>query len=355
MSDKLAEYHGKEPWSFGGKQRVALSGKVGNRREIDNLLAQSDIYTRFKRHRKSRKYSPIYVYKRRELFQSDVVFFTNKEFIKANGGYKYLFTTIDVFTKMAWVYPLKANTCENIKECFKDILEKCGEPPQRLNTDRGSELICKSFESYLTENKIHHYLSYSIRKCPVVERFNLTIQQLLYRLMAYNHTYEWVKYLDDAMHIYLNRKHSAIKMAPIEADKKINEEYVRSQFLIKYNKAKEKKVKPKYKLGDTVRIWKEKGTFDRGYAEQFTREHFTISEVKTNLPVPRYALKDAGGESVIGNFFEDELVLYKPNEFYDIEVINERKRGKKTEYLVHYIGYPSSMDQWIMSDQIKSL
>ena len=70
-----------------------------------------------------KKYSPIYVYNRQELFQSDVVFFTNKDMVEANNGYKYIFTTIDVFTKMAWVYPLKANTCRKIMECFRIYLK----------------------------------------------------------------------------------------------------------------------------------------------------------------------------------------------------------------------------------------
>ena len=60
---------------------------------------------------------------------------------------------------MAWVYPMKQNKCAVV-----DILRKCGEPPERLNTDRGSELICKKFTEFLKEQKIHHYLSYSLRK-----------------------------------------------------------------------------------------------------------------------------------------------------------------------------------------------
>ena len=86
------------------------------------MISKSDIYTRFKQHKKPRKYSPIYVYNRRELFQSDVVFFTDKDMVEVNNGFKYMLTTIDVFTKMVWVYPMKANTCKNVMECFKDIL-----------------------------------------------------------------------------------------------------------------------------------------------------------------------------------------------------------------------------------------
>ena len=89
------------------------------------------------------------------------------------------FTMIDIFTKMAWVYPLKENTCNNIIICFKDILSKCGNTSKGLNADRGSEMICKSSEKYLKDINVHHYLSYSLRKCPVIERFNLTIQTIL--------------------------------------------------------------------------------------------------------------------------------------------------------------------------------
>ena len=49
------------------------------------------------------------------------------------------------------------------------------------------------------ENNIVHYFSTSDRKCAVVERFNLTIQQLLYKLMTNYNTYAWTN--DDVYHI----------------------------------------------------------------------------------------------------------------------------------------------------------
>ena len=163
---------------------------------VDKALKNNDIYTKFKQHKKSKKYSPIYLYRKRELFQSDVIFFTNEEFVDVNDGYRYLFTTIDVFTKMAWIYPMKDDKCQTVMKCFKDILTKCDENPGRLNSDRGSELICKQLEKYLKDNGIHHYLSYSLRKCPVFERFNLRNQSLLYdRIMRKNNSYQWVKFL----------------------------------------------------------------------------------------------------------------------------------------------------------------
>ena len=348
----MNKYHEDEPYSFGGKNRLV---EYVGKKKAEEITSKSDIYTRFKQHRKPKKYSPIYVYNRRELFQSDVVFFKNKDMVEANNGYKYLFTTIDVFTKMAWVYPLKANTCKNIMECFKDILEKCGRKPKRLNTDRGSEMICTRFEEYLKEKKIHHYLAYTLRKCPVVERFNLTIQQLLYRIMAKNNTLCWVKFIDQAMKIYLNRKHRTIGMSPIEGYKKENENDIRDLYLEKYKKINKVKRNPKFKVGDTVRIWKERHQFHRGYMEDFTREFFIIAKVLRNLPFPRYNIKEYNDSEIIGTFFEDELVRYIPSDTYPIEVLKKRKTKKGEEYLVHYIGWPHSYDEWKLAKDVENL
>ena len=74
-----------------------------------------------------------------------------------------------------------------------------------------------------------------------------------------------------------------------------------------------------------------------------------------NLPVPRYNVKDYNGEPIRGRFFEDELVLYKPPEFFESEVLKKRKTKRGVEYLVHYIGYPDSMNEWIKASDLKSL
>ena len=113
---------------------------------------------------------------------------------------------------------------------------KCGMKPQRVQTDRGTEFICKTFENYFNDEMIYHYLSYSDRKCPVVERFNLTIQQLIHKLMDFKSTNRWIDCIEQAMKIYLNRKHSTIKMSPLEAEKDENHDEVRINLFKFFNK-----------------------------------------------------------------------------------------------------------------------
>ena len=69
--------------------------------------------------------------------------------------------------------------------------------------------------------------------------------------------------------------------------------------------------------------------------------------------VSRYKLKDYSEEEVTRSFFIDELVRYNPSEFYDIKVIKNRKTKRGVEYLVNFIGYPESMNEWPKASDLK--
>ena len=356
MNDSLLEsYHSNRGFSFGGKHLVYENYPQVNEKEIDKTLSASDVYTKYKQYSKPRKYSPIYVRNKRELFQCDLISFTQNDLPQENDGFKHLFTTIDVFSKMAWVYPIRDKRCETVLSCFKDILQKCGKKPQKVQTDRGTEFICKTFEKYFRDEMIFHYLSYSDRKCPVIERFNLTIQQLIYKLMEYKSTSRWIDCIDQAMEIYLNRKHNTIKMTPLEAEKLKNEKEVRRNLFKFFNKnSREKPQKQKFKVGDKVRVWKYHRTFKRGYDSNFTDEYFTIYKVLKNLPVIRYQLKDYNGEEIVGNYFQEELVLYTPSNFYKLNIIDEKGSGKNKKLLVHWEGWPDTYNQWILASDVEN-
>ena len=57
-----------------------------------------------------------------------------------------------------------------------------------------------------------------------------------------------------------------------------------------------KKCKPRCKVGDNMRIWKERGTFHRGYKEDFTTLHHNKSA--ENIPLQIYNLKDYSEEDM---------------------------------------------------------
>ena len=65
--------------------------------------------------------------------------------------------------------------------------------------------------------------------------------------------------------------------------------------------------KPKYKIGDFVRIYKYKNLFEKGYIGRWTKEVFKIVEVLPTNPVT-YIIMDEDGEVIKGGFYEQELL-----------------------------------------------
>ena len=357
MENFNEEYTSDKPHSYGGKYRAYEYYTNDDKNKIDDAFKTSDIYSRFKQHKKAKTYSPIYVRSKRELFQCDTTFFTADRLVEANNGFAYLLCIIDVFSKMAWVYPMKNVNCKATVSCLKDVFRKCGKIPEKIQTDKGSEFKCTEFKKLMSDNHINHFFSTSDRKCAVVERFNLTIQQLLYELMANYNSYAWTNLLPQAMQIYLNRKHRTIQMSPHDAEKNENQKKLKKLYSTKYEKAENDKKKPKFKVGETVRIWLKRTTFHRGYYENYTREYFKIDKVLNNLPVIRYKLKDILDENIEGTFFEDELVAYTPtNDVYNIEkIIQSRGKGKNKQHLVKWEGWPSKFNSWVPDSELKKI
>ena len=57
-----------------------------------------------------------------EIHSTDLVDMT--QYSKMNRGYKYIFTSIDVFSKIAYAYPIKSKKIQDIKPCFEKIFKK---------------------------------------------------------------------------------------------------------------------------------------------------------------------------------------------------------------------------------------
>ena len=99
-----------------------------------------------------------------------------------------------------------------------------------------------------------------------------------------------------------------------------------------------------------------KRTFEKGYLPGWTEEIFTIVQRITRNP-PVYRIKDYNGEVLEGTFYEPELQqVMKTDEIYKIEnIIKERKRQGKKEYLVKWVGYHKSMNSWVSEDDLVPL
>ena len=63
---------------------------------------------------------------------------------KYNKGVRYLLCAIDLFSKYAWVVPLKDKKRVTIVNAFQRILDSSKRKPKKIWVDQGSE-FCNNF------------------------------------------------------------------------------------------------------------------------------------------------------------------------------------------------------------------
>ena len=303
--DIRREYHGDNPYSFSGKQHVYRNYPRLPRETIDQALLKSETYTKFKPYRKPTNFSPIYVKQLRHLWQADLAFFRHAKIKKANAPYQYLLVIIDCWSRAIWLEPLISKECTEVVGKFKKILSTTTHP-KRIQSDQGGEFKCAELNKFFKERNIFQYFSYSSRKSAFVERVILSVKSILYKLMHFHQTNNWTRLIPQVLKIYMNRRHSSIKMTPNQAELEENQAKLFRVHQIKYGKTKREE--PKYKVGDTVRVNIQNDREMRGWKQKWSDDIFTIREILTNLPVVRYVLTDPrDGDPIRGNWFTDEI------------------------------------------------
>ena len=103
---------------------------------------------------------------------------------KYNKGIKYLLCAIDLFSKYAWVIPIKDKKGTSIVNAFKKILSDSNRKPNKIWVDQGSEFYNKSFKDFLKINNIEMYSTYNEGKSVVAERFIRTLQNKTFKHMT---------------------------------------------------------------------------------------------------------------------------------------------------------------------------
>ncbi len=267
-----------------------------------------------------------------------------REWEKQNKGYKYMLNVIDVFSKYAWSIPMKNKTAETTLNAFKKIVKDSGRIPKHLWVDKGLEFYNKYMTEWLNENNIIRYSTYSEHKSVVVERFNRTLKEMMWKRFTAENTRNWIDILDGLIFKYNNKLHSTIGMSPVKASQKENKIKVLQNTLDKTKP--NMKNKPKFKVGDKVRISRTKAIFEKGYLPNWSEELYVVDKVQKTLP-ESYKLKDTLGELIEGSFYQQEL--QKSNqEIYRVEKVIRKKKINGVEHgLVKWSGYNEKHNQWI--------
>ena len=154
------------------------------------------------------------------------------------------------------------------------------------------------------------YSTFSDKKASIVERVQRTIRQRLYRHFTKANDHKWVDVIPKLVDSYNDTKHSTTNLKPNmvsrEHTKAILTRMYSSPDYIKLMK-REKYRRRLLKLGDQVRIIKERTIFTKEAVQKWTSEIFLIRKVeRKNFPIT-YLLSDLNGEEILGSFYFEEL------------------------------------------------
>ena len=172
-----------------------------------------------------------------------------------NKGFRVLLRVTDIFSKYAWVFPLKDKKGVRIVDAFKKILDDFNRKPNKILADKGSEFYNSSSKKWLKDNDIEMHSIHNEGKSVVAEIFIKTLKTKIFKYTNSILKNVYIYKLDDIVNEYNNAHHRTIKMRPVDV-----KDNTFIDFKIEVNDKDSK-----YKVGDHVRISKYKNIFAKVY------------------------------------------------------------------------------------------
>ena len=177
---------------------------------------------------------------------------------------------IDLFSKYAWVIPLKDKKGVTITNAFQKISKQFDRKPNKIWVDEESEFYNNTFKKWLKDNHISMYSTHNEGKSVVAERFIRTLKNKICKQMTTISKNVYYDVLNDIVDEYNNTYHKTIKMKPID---------VKNDSFAEYNEESNEK-DSRFKVGHHVRISKHKNIFAKGYTPNRSEEIFVVKKNK---------------------------------------------------------------------------
>lgn len=262
---------------------VKLYDPLISRRTVDAFLESQEAYQLHRKVIKPSAVKPFLVSGRRQLWCVDLV---NLPSLGVwNSGYSNILVVIDVFTRFAWVRPMKTKTVAECTSAMESILNSVSEKPKRVNTDNGGE-FAREFTEMLTKHGITHSKtrSHTPQMNAPIESWNRTLKSLLFSAMTRHGTQNWVQLLDGVVSAYNSSTHSRSGYSPNIAESGSFDEDIYSRMKANATKVSQRQpTLPDLVVGSTVRILLTaigpKNVFEKSYTTKWTREIYKVVEI----------------------------------------------------------------------------
>ena len=86
-----------------------------------------------------------------------------------------------MFSKLAWVIPLKGKKSTTTTNAFQKMLGESNRKPDKIRIDQGRKVDNRSMKLWLEQNAIEWYLKHDERKSVVAKWFIRTWKNIIYK------------------------------------------------------------------------------------------------------------------------------------------------------------------------------
>jgi len=196
---------------------AVLDNYVGiSRRRVQLFLTLQESYQLHLPVRKRRIVKPILTSRVLQRIQCDTIDMSKKNLPFWNDNYKYCLTAVDLFSKYAWVYPLKRYTSSQVATAISHIFNTVG-IPSILQTDNGVEFL-DAVQILLRKYSVKHVrsLPYKSQSQGAIEAFNKTFKRRIYHWLSIYNTKTWIDIVPKVLEGYNNTKHSTTGYTPYQ-------------------------------------------------------------------------------------------------------------------------------------------
>ena len=232
-----------------------------------------------------------------QIFQADLIDYSQRRLYLVNKGYRYILIIIDCFSKVVYSHPVKRKNADYMSDAFQMIFDKLDNYPNSIITDQGLEFYNSKVQQVFNHFNINHYHTKTKTKwkASMAERVIRTLKSRLEKYFYKNKTLKWVDIFSQIVENYNNTPHRTIGMAPNQ----VTEE--NSQMV--YNKVFKDidlKIIPRLRVGDKVRILIEKSLFQKGYTQNWSKDIYTVKNIFQRGGVAWYKLVGPDNKTLPG-------------------------------------------------------
>jgi hypothetical protein len=236
------------------------------RKEVNDFYDKQEINQVLKPIRKKKEFNTYKANYPGHIYQLDIIVYNGFTQNKKS----YILVVIDIYSRFMLAEAMYDRELTTIIKAYEKMINQMGAPFE-LQAD--NEFNKAEFIKVLQKDDTQYRFSDANEKHknPIVERVNGTIAKLLQKVRMTTKNYKWNTYLDDVVENYNNTVHSTTEHKPIDifTGEEPNEQ--------EYNK-----VENEFKVGDKVRVLKNKKLFGKGDVMTASKEIYVVESINNN-------------------------------------------------------------------------